>query len=84
MKPFTALPSARIKVRVLRAFYEDLLARGMAKRQAFVAVPAERDKLLHAIFGVFKHQQPFDTTKLWGLSREITALPLAFSIAKAA
>jgi len=37
-------------------------ARDKAKMQALVAVMR---KLLHAIFGMFKHQQPFDGTKLY-------------------
>ena len=48
----------------LRAFYEHLLASGKVKMQALVAV--ER-KLLHAIFGMFKHQQAYDGTKLYRL-----------------
>lgn len=46
----------------LKAFYERLLARGKTKRQAQVAVMR---KLLHAIFGMFKHDQPFDGSKLF-------------------
>ena len=48
----------------LRAFYEHLLARGKLKMQALVAV--ER-KLLHAIYGMFKHQQAYDGTKVYRL-----------------
>lgn len=40
----------------LRAFYQHLLARGKRKRQALVALMR---KLLHAIFGMFRHQQPY-------------------------
>jgi transposase len=40
----------------LRAFYQQLLARGKRKRQALVALMR---KLLHAIFGMFRHQQPY-------------------------
>lgn len=40
----------------LRAFYRRLLARGKSKRQALTAVMR---KLLHAIFGMFHHQQPY-------------------------
>jgi transposase len=50
----------------LRTFYEHLLARGKTKMQALVAVMR---KLLHAIFGMFKHQQPFDGAKLCPLSQ---------------
>ena len=48
----------------LRAFYLHLVTRGKAKMQALVAVMR---KLLHAIFGMFKHQQPFDGTRLYRL-----------------
>jgi transposase len=48
----------------LRAFYQHLLARGKLKMQALVAV--ER-KLLHAIYGMFKHQQAYDGTKVYRL-----------------
>ena len=46
----------------LKAFYERLLGRGKSKRQAQVAVMR---KLLHGIFGMFKHDQPFDGSKLF-------------------
>ena len=46
----------------VRAFYEHLLARGKAKMQALVAAMR---KLLHAIFGIFKHDQPFDGAKVY-------------------
>jgi transposase len=45
----------------LRGFYEHLLARGKAKMQALVAAMR---KLLHAIFGMFKHDQLFDGAKV--------------------
>lgn len=48
----------------LRAFYLHLLARGKAKMQALVAVMR---KLLHAIFGMFKHLETFDGSKLFAL-----------------
>ncbi len=48
----------------LRAFYLHLLARGKAKMQALVAVMR---KLLHAIYGMFKHRQTFDGSKLFAL-----------------
>ncbi|MEJ2010314.1 MAG: transposase [Acidobacteriota bacterium] len=41
-----------------------LLARGKTKMQALVAVMR---KLLHAIFGMFKHNQTFDGTKVYSL-----------------
>ena len=40
----------------LRAFYQLLLARGKRKRQALAALMR---KLLHAIFGMFRHHQPY-------------------------
>jgi len=46
----------------LGAFYQRLLARGKTKMQALVAVMR---KLLHAIFGIFKHQLPYDGSKLF-------------------
>ncbi len=46
----------------LRAFYELLIARGKAKMQALVAVMR---KLLHAIFGIFHQDQPYDGSKLF-------------------
>ncbi len=51
----------------LRAFYLHLVQRGKTKMQALVAVMR---KLLHAIFGMFKHQQPFDGAKLYTLPEE--------------
>lgn len=54
----------------LRAFYQHLLARGKMKMQALVAV--ER-KLLHAIYGMFKHQQAYDGTKVFRLPASLAA-----------
>lgn len=48
----------------LRAFYEHLLAKGKFKMQALVAVMR---KLLHAIFGMLKHHQPYDGSKVFHL-----------------
>ena len=48
----------------LRAFYEHLLAQGKLKMQALVAVMR---KLLHAIFGMFKHHQLYDGSKVFQL-----------------
>jgi len=45
----------------LRAFYQRLLDRGKAKLQALVAVMR---KLLHAAWGMFRHDQPYDGAKL--------------------
>jgi transposase len=49
----------------LRGFYEHLLARGKTKMQALVAAMR---KLLHAIFGIFKHDQLFDGAKVYALA----------------
>jgi transposase len=62
----------------LRAFYEHLLARGKTKMQALVAVMR---KLLHAIFGMFKHHQTFDGTKVYALSPTAAPVPLAQEVA---
>ena len=48
----------------LRAFYEHLVERGKTKLQALVAVMR---KLLHAIYGIFKHHQPYDGAQLFAL-----------------
>ena len=48
----------------LRAFYEHLVERGKTKLQALVAAMR---KLLHAIFGMFKHHQTFDGSKAYAL-----------------
>jgi transposase len=41
----------------LKAFYQALLHRQKAKMQALTAVAR---KMLHAIYGIFKHQQPYN------------------------
>jgi transposase len=46
----------------LKAFYETLLSRHKAKLQALSAVAR---KLLHAIYGIFKSQMPYDGSKLF-------------------
>jgi transposase len=46
----------------LGTFYQQLLARGKAKMQALVAVMR---KLLHAIYGMFKHRQHYDGSRLF-------------------
>ena len=48
----------------LRGFYQRLLARGKTKMQALVAVMR---KLLHAIFGIFKHHRPYDGAQLFSI-----------------
>jgi transposase len=65
----------------LRGFYEHLLARGKAKLQALVAVMR---KLLHAIFGMFKHDLTFDGSKLYPLAGETSQLLPSFSTTEAA
>lgn len=45
----------------LRAFYERLLAHGKCKMQALTAVMR---KLVHAVWGMFRHSQAFDGAKL--------------------
>lgn len=46
----------------MKAFYEVLLARHKRKLQALMAVAR---KLLHAIYGIFKSQTPYDGKKLF-------------------
>ncbi len=65
----------------LRAFYLHLLERGKTKMQALVAVMR---KLLHAIFGMFKHRQPFDGAKLYPLREKMARSQTNFSTAEAA
>ena len=48
----------------VKAFYDKLVARGKTKMQANVAVMR---KLLHAIYGMLKHDQDFDGEKLYML-----------------
>jgi transposase len=48
----------------LRAFYQHLRAQDKPKMVALIAVMR---KLLHAIYGMFKHQQPFDGSKVYRL-----------------
>lgn len=62
----------------LRAFYEHLLARGKTKMQALVAVMR---KLLHAIFGMFKHDQTFDGSKVYALAPTIASAPVPQEVA---
>jgi transposase len=60
----------------VRAFYEHLLARGKSKMQALVATMRE---LLHAIFGMFKHDQLFDGQKLYASTSSPLAPPPSLS-----
>jgi len=59
----------------LHAFYEQLRSRSKAKMVALVAVMR---KLLHAIFGMFKHQTAFDGNKIFSLpTAEISTTEVA-------
>lgn len=64
----------------LRAFYQHLLGRGKAKMQALVAVMR---KLLHAIYGMFKHAQPFDGSKVYQLPEACAQRSTAFCTTEA-
>jgi transposase len=57
----------------VRAFYEHLQARGKVKMQALTATMR---KLLHAIFGMFKHDQPFDGSKFYAAPAAAAPHPL--------
>jgi transposase len=46
----------------ITAFYQDLLVRHKAKKQALIAVAR---KLLHAIYGILKTDTPYDGSKLF-------------------
>ena len=48
----------------VKAFYEKLLRRGKSKMQANVAVMR---KLLHAIYGMLKHDRDFEGEKFYAL-----------------
>ncbi len=56
----------------LRAFYEHLLASGKKKRQALVAVAR---KLLHAIYGMFHSDQPYDGARVYQLAVPVATPP---------
>lgn len=58
----------------LRGFYQHLLERGKRKRQALVAVAR---KLLHAIYGMFRSQQPYDGARVYRLSLPSPATKIA-------
>lgn len=55
----------------LAAFYQKLVGRGKAKMQAVVAVMR---KLLHAIYGMFKHHQTYDGSKVYALTPLLEAV----------
>ena len=50
----------------VRAYFEHLLVRGKKPLQALCAVMR---KLLHAIHGMLKHQQPFDNTRFYAMQK---------------
>ena len=60
----------------VRAYYDHLLARGKTKMQALVATMR---KLLHAIYGMFKHDQLFDGQKVYTLTSPALAPALSNS-----
>jgi transposase len=55
----------------LRAFYQHLLARGKARLQAVVAVMR---KLLHALFAMFRSNQPYDGSKLCSMDPSVDSV----------
>jgi transposase len=56
----------------LRAYYQHLLDRGKVKMQALTAAMR---KLLHAIFGMFKHHQAYDGSKVFRLPATTNSAP---------
>jgi transposase len=65
----------------LRAYYQHLLAQGKLKMQALVAVMR---KILHAIYGMFKHHQRYDGTKVFALhASDIAVEPIDTLVAVA-
>jgi transposase len=68
-----ALVAVRCQAEV-RGYYEHLQARGKTKMQALVATMR---KLLHAIYGMFKHNEIFDGQKVYAASAAAvpTAIP---------
>jgi transposase len=65
----------------LRAFYQHLLAQGKCKMQALVAVMR---KLLHAVYGMLKHRQPYDGAKVYRLVEDLPAPSCGHCSAEAA
>jgi transposase len=57
----------------VRAYYEHIQARGKLKMQALVATMR---KLLHAIYGMFKHDQLFDGLKFYALRQKSAPAPV--------
>ncbi len=65
----------------LRAYYEHLLANGKVEMQALVAVMR---KILHAIYGMFKHRQAYDGSKVFRQhTRSTTVDPAQASVVAA-
>ncbi len=67
-----ALVAVRCQAHV-RAYYEHLQARGKTKMQALVATMR---KLLHAIYGMFKHDQLFDGCKVYAAQQVSAPAPV--------
>jgi len=58
----------------LRGFYEALLARGKKKKQALMAVAR---KLLHAVFGMFRSDRPYDGARAYSTPAYRTSVQAA-------
>lgn len=58
----------------LRGFYEALLARGKKKKQALMAVAR---KLLHAVFGMFRSDRPYDGARVYSTPAYRTSVQAA-------
>lgn len=58
----------------LRGFYEALLARGKKKKQALMAVAR---KLLHAVFGMFRSDHPYDGARVYSTPAYRTSVQAA-------
>ena len=65
----------------LRAFYQHLLAHGKCKMQALVAAMR---KLLHAVYAMLKHRQPYDGAKPYRLVENLPASSSTHCSAEAA
>lgn len=55
----------------VKAYYDELVARGKPKKVALVAVMR---KLLHALFGMLQHRQPFDGSRFFDPARRQAAI----------
>ena len=58
----------------LRGFYEALLARGKKKKQALMAVAR---KLMHAVFGMFRSDRPYDGARVYSTPAYRTSVQAA-------